>query len=127
MGHVNGMRKRQRAEAKRKENREYRRGRPTSEQNPNERRSTNPKTPTSRASIMATTTTTAATILAAPDEAVTSYLTPSGAPTLDAPVNNPQSWPEDHRRIPPYRRPVRNPAWDRVGGQDADAIPRGRC
>ncbi|CAK7221490.1 hypothetical protein SBRCBS47491_004543 [Sporothrix bragantina] len=47
-----------------------------------------------------------------------SFLTPNGAPTLLESVNNPNSWPADHRRIPPYRAAVRNPEWDRVGGQN---------
>lgn len=29
---------------------------------------------------------------------------------------NPESWPRNHRRMPPYRQPVRQPEWDAIGG-----------
>jgi hypothetical protein len=29
---------------------------------------------------------------------------------------NPPSWPRDHRRMPPYRQPVRHLEWDAIGG-----------
>lgn len=29
---------------------------------------------------------------------------------------NPPSWPRTHRRMPPYRQPVRHPEWDAIGG-----------
>lgn len=29
---------------------------------------------------------------------------------------NPPSWPSNHRRMPPYRQPVRHPEWDAIGG-----------
>lgn len=29
---------------------------------------------------------------------------------------NPPNWPTGHRRMPPYRQPVRNPDWDAIGG-----------
>jgi hypothetical protein len=29
---------------------------------------------------------------------------------------NPLSWPRNHRRMPPYRQPIRHPEWDAIGG-----------
>jgi hypothetical protein len=44
------------------------------------------------------------------------FLTHNGSPTGLEPVNNPPTWPTDHRRVPPYRAPVVNPAWSRIAG-----------
>ncbi|OJJ53416.1 hypothetical protein ASPSYDRAFT_529645 [Aspergillus sydowii CBS 593.65] len=47
------------------------------------------------------------------------FLTHNGSPTGLEPVNNPPTWPTDHRRVPPYRAPVVNPAWSRIAGDTA--------
>ncbi|KAL3460154.1 hypothetical protein BJX64DRAFT_278642 [Aspergillus heterothallicus] len=45
------------------------------------------------------------------------FLTHNGSPTGLELVNNPETWPTDHRRVPPYRAPVVNPAWGRIAGE----------
>ncbi|KAJ0419698.1 hypothetical protein BJY00DRAFT_285751 [Aspergillus carlsbadensis] len=44
------------------------------------------------------------------------FLTHNGSPTGLEPDNNPQNWPSNHRRVPPYRIPVVNPAWREIAG-----------
>lgn len=47
------------------------------------------------------------------------YLTHNGSPTGQEPINNPASWPQSHRRVPPYRTPVVNPEWYDIAGDRA--------
>ncbi|KAL2783285.1 hypothetical protein BJX66DRAFT_345068 [Aspergillus keveii] len=45
------------------------------------------------------------------------FLTHNGSPTGLELGNNPETWPTDHRRVPPYRTPIVNPAWERIAGE----------
>lgn len=47
------------------------------------------------------------------------FLTPDGSPLGETLGPNPPGWPENHRRVPPYRRAIVHPQWDDLAGDSS--------